>query len=84
MRVEMGISEQRPENMTGDVSQQYQGSRYGFGYPACPDLGAHVPVFELLKPEQIGVSLTENMEMVPEQTTSAIVSHHRQAKYFAV
>jgi 5-methyltetrahydrofolate--homocysteine methyltransferase len=84
MRVEMGISEQRPDNMTGYVSQQYQGSRYGFGYPACPDLGAHEHVFKLLKPEQIGVTLTENMEMVPEQTTSAIVAHHPQAKYFAV
>ena len=84
MRVEMGISQQRPDNMTGYVSQQYQGSRYGFGYPACPDLGAHEHVFKLLKPEQIGVTLTENMEMVPEQTTSAIVAHHPQAKYFAV
>ena len=84
MRVEMGISEQRPDTMTGYVSQQYQGSRYGFGYPACPDLGAHEHVFKLLKPEQIGVTLTENMEMVPEQTTSAIVTHHPQAKYFAV
>jgi 5-methyltetrahydrofolate--homocysteine methyltransferase len=84
MRVEMGISQQRPDDVTGYVSQQYQGSRYGFGYPACPDLGAHEHVFKLLKPEQIGVTLTENMEMVPEQTTSAIVAHHPQAKYFAV
>ena len=84
MRVELGISQQRPDNMTGYASQQYQGSRYGFGYPACPDLGAHEHVFKLLKPEQIGVTLTENMEMVPEQTTSAIVAHHPQAKYFAV
>ena len=84
MRVEMGIAEQRPDTMAGFVSQQYQGSRYGFGYPACPDLGAHAFVFELLKPDNIGVTLTENMEMVPEQTTSAIVAHHPQAKYFAV
>ncbi|MHC5179144.1 MAG: methionine synthase [Planctomycetota bacterium] len=84
MRVEMGISQERPADMTGYVSQQYQGSRYGFGYPACPDLGAHEHVFKLLKPERIGVTLTENMEMVPEQTTSAIVAHHPQAKYFAV
>jgi 5-methyltetrahydrofolate--homocysteine methyltransferase len=84
MRVEMGVAEQRPDNMAGFVSQQYQGSRYGFGYPACPDLGAHEFVFEILKPEVIGVTLTENMEMVPEQTTSAIVAHHPQAKYFAV
>jgi len=60
------------------------GARYGFGYPACPDLSAHRAVFELLAPEGIGVTLTETMEMVPEQTTSAIVVHHPQAKYFTV
>ena len=48
------------------------------------DLSAHVAVFELLDPGRIGVTLTESMEMVPEQTTSAIVVHHPQAKYFAV
>jgi 5-methyltetrahydrofolate--homocysteine methyltransferase len=84
MRIELGISQQRPADITGFVSQQYQGSRYGFGYPACPDLGAHEHVFKLLRPEEIGVTLTENMEMVPEQTTSAIIAHHPQAKYFAV
>ena len=44
----------------------------------------HRPLFEFLKPEAIGITLTENMQMVPEQTTSAIVVHHPQAKYFAV
>ncbi len=84
MRMEMGINGDRPDTLTGFVTQEYQGSRYGFGYPACPDLEAHINVFKLIKPELIGVTLTENMEMVPEQTTSAIVAHHPQAKYFAV
>ncbi len=84
MRVEMGIGRQRPADLAGYVVQDYQGSRYGFGYPACPDLNAHGPVFALLKPERIGVTLTENMQMVPEQSTSAIVVHHPQAKYFAL
>jgi 5-methyltetrahydrofolate--homocysteine methyltransferase len=84
MRQELGISGQAPDSLTGYAVQDYQGSRYGFGYPACPDMDAHIPVFKMLKPELIGVSLTENMEMVPEQTTSAIVAHHHQAKYFAV
>ncbi len=83
MRVEMGIQEGQVD-MQAYVAQGYQGSRFGFGYPSCPDLGAHLPVFELLKPEEIGVTLTESFEMVPEMTTSAIVSHHPQAKYFAV
>lgn len=83
MRVEMGI-QQGGGSMDAYVAQGYQGSRYGFGYPSCPDLGAHGPLFELLRPEEIGVSLTESFEMVPEMSTSAIVAHHPQAKYFAV
>ncbi|MBI5904244.1 MAG: homocysteine S-methyltransferase family protein [Deltaproteobacteria bacterium] len=84
MRVELGIDSGRPDSFSGYVVQEYRGSRYGFGYPACPDLSAHIAVFELLDPGKIGVTLTESMEMVPEQTTSAIVVHHPQAKYFAV
>lgn len=84
MRMELGINDARPADVGGYVVQEYRGSRYGFGYPACPDLDAHKPLFDILRPDAIGVSLTENMEMVPEQTTSAIVAHHPQAKYFAV
>ncbi len=84
MRKEMAIATDAPKDMIGYAVQEYQGSRYGFGYPACPDLGAHKEVFQILRPQEIGVSLTENMEMVPEQTTSAIIVHHPQAKYFAV
>jgi 5-methyltetrahydrofolate--homocysteine methyltransferase len=84
MRHELGIANERPKDMTGYVTQGYQGSRYGFGYPACPDLDAHQLLFKLLNPEAIGVTLTETMEMVPEQSTSAIIAHHPQAKYFAV
>ncbi|MBF0433655.1 MAG: 5-methyltetrahydrofolate--homocysteine methyltransferase, partial [Fibrobacteria bacterium] len=84
MRKEMGVINNNPQEMTGYITQEYQGSRYGFGYPACPELDAHKEVFKLIKPEGIGVTLTENMQMVPEQTTSAIIAHHPQAKYFAV
>jgi 5-methyltetrahydrofolate--homocysteine methyltransferase len=83
MRIEMGIQADRGD-IQGYINQGYQGSRYGFGYPACPDLSAHAPLFELLNPDEIGVSLTESYEMVPEMSTSAIVVHHPQAKYFAV
>lgn len=84
MRIELGIAAEKPADLTGYVTQGYQGSRYGFGYPACPDLDAHKLLFRLLEPEKIGVTLTETMEMVPEQSTSAIIAHHPQAKYFAV
>lgn len=83
MRRELGIGAAL-EDVQNAITQQYQGSRYGFGYPACPDLDVHRPLFDFLKPETIGVTLTENMQMVPEQTTSAIVVHHPRAKYFAV
>jgi len=84
MRRELGIAREKPADMSGYVTQGYQGSRYGFGYPACPDLDAHTMLFKLLEPEAIGVTLTETMEMVPEVSTSAIIAHHPQAKYFAV
>ncbi len=83
MRIEMGIQQQSADPLAY-VAQGYTGSRYGFGYPACPDLEAHRPLFALLQPEEIGVTLTESFEMVPEMSTSAIVVHHPQAKYFAV
>lgn len=67
-----------------DPPKRYRGARYGFGYPACPDLEAQKPLFALLRPEKIGLSLTEGMEMIPEMSTSALVAHHPQAKYFAV
>ncbi|WP_303721978.1 vitamin B12 dependent-methionine synthase activation domain-containing protein [Malonomonas rubra] len=84
MRIEVGIQQQRDADIAAYVAQSYQGSRYGFGYPACPDLSAHLPLFELLQAERIGIKLTESFEMVPEMSTSAIVVYHPQAKYFAV
>jgi 5-methyltetrahydrofolate--homocysteine methyltransferase len=70
----------------GDLfHQKYRGSRYSFGYPACPNLEDQTKLFALLKPEEaIGVRLTSGYHMEPEQSTSAIVVHHPQAKYFVV
>jgi 5-methyltetrahydrofolate--homocysteine methyltransferase len=65
--------------------QKYRGSRYSFGYPACPNLEDQTKIFRLLKPEQnIGVRLTEGFHLEPEQSTNCIVVHHPQAKYFVV
>ncbi len=83
MRRELGI-ERAEDTAAGRPPKTYQGARYGFGYAACPDLNAQKTVFAILHPERIGVSLTENMLMVPEHTTSALVAHHPRAKYFAV
>jgi 5-methyltetrahydrofolate--homocysteine methyltransferase len=63
--------------------QKYRGSRYSFGYPACPNLEDQAKIFRLLKPEEkIGVRLTESFLLEPEQSTNCIVVHHPQAKYF--
>lgn len=64
--------------------QQYRGSRYSFGYPACPEMADQAKLFALLQPERIGCTLTENFQIDPEQSTSAIVVHHPEAKYFSV
>jgi 5-methyltetrahydrofolate--homocysteine methyltransferase len=64
------------------AKQGYRGSRYSFGYPACPDLKDQEVVVDLLKPERIGVELSEEYQLHPEQSTSAIIVHHPEAKYF--
>ncbi len=64
--------------------QKYRGSRYSFGYPACPNLEDQEKLFKILPAEKIGITLTEEFQLVPEQSTSAIVVHHPQAKYFLV
>ena len=62
--------------------QSYRGSRYSFGYPACPDLEDRAKLVDMLKPERIGVELSEELQLHPEQSTDAIVVHHPEAKYF--
>ncbi len=62
---------------------EYRGARYSFGYPACPDLTDQTKVMALLEPERIGVELSEEFQLHPEQSTSALVAHHPEAKYFA-
>lgn len=62
--------------------QAYRGSRYSFGYPACPDLEDRAKLVDLLKPERIGVELSEELQLHPEQSTDALIVHHPEAKYF--
>lgn len=84
MRQELGIAGDDPEEMKLLFSGKYRGSRYSFGYPACPNLEDQTKLFELLRPDEIGVELTEEFMLNPEQSTSAIVVHHPEAKYFNV
>lgn len=84
MRQEMGIGDDDSPVIRDLFTQKYRGSRYSFGYPACPDMSDQEKLFRLIEPERIGCRLTENWQIDPEQSTSAIVVHHPRAKYFNV
>jgi 5-methyltetrahydrofolate--homocysteine methyltransferase len=84
IREELGIAGSDAAQLAKLFHQGYQGSRYSFGYPACPNLEDQTKIFELLRPERIDVELTEEFQLDPEQSTSAIIVHHPQAKYFNI
>jgi 5-methyltetrahydrofolate--homocysteine methyltransferase len=82
-RDELGFGVEDSGDMDALIAKQaYRGSRYSFGYPACPDLEQQTQLVDLLDPDRIGVSLSEEFQLHPEQSTSAIVVHHPEAKYF--
>jgi 5-methyltetrahydrofolate--homocysteine methyltransferase len=82
IREELGFAKEDATDIAAILDQGYRGSRYSFGYPACPDLEQQRQLCELLEPERIGVELSEEFQLHPEQSTSAIIVHHPEAKYF--
>jgi 5-methyltetrahydrofolate--homocysteine methyltransferase len=85
VRRELNIAQDDATDVKDLFKQHYQGSRYSFGYPACPRLEDQAHLVKLLRTERIGVSLTEEgFQLVPEQSTSAIIVHHPDAKYFNI
>jgi 5-methyltetrahydrofolate--homocysteine methyltransferase len=84
IRQELGIAGSDAPNLSQLFHQKYQGSRYSFGYPACPRLEDQEKLFTLLDPGRINVYLTEEFQLEPEQSTSAIIVHHPEAKYFSI
>jgi 5-methyltetrahydrofolate--homocysteine methyltransferase len=85
MREELGIAAEDAAAIRDLFHQKYRGSRYSFGYPACPNLEDQTKLFALLDPEKnVGVRLTSGFLLEPEQSTSALVVHHPGAKYFVV
>ena len=82
IREEMQVRAEDAPDLQGILDQGYRGSRYSFGYPACPDIEQQVQLCELLEPGRIGVELSEEFQLHPEQSTSAIIVHHPEAKYF--
>lgn len=84
IREELGIAGNDAPELAKLFHQGYQGSRFSFGYPACPNIEDQTKLFGLLEPNRIGVHLTEEFMLDPEQSTSAIVLHHPDAKYFNI
>lgn len=84
IREELGIAGQDAKEIRRLFSQGYRGSRYSFGYPACPNLEDQTKLFDLLDAGRIGVRLTEEFSLDPEQSTNAIIVHHPEARYFTV
>jgi len=82
IRSEIGFAKEDSADLADLLDQGYRGSRYSFGYPACPDIEQQVALCKLLEPERIGVELSEEFQLHPEQSTSAIIVHHPEAKYF--
>jgi len=84
IRGELGIQQHDGQQIPDLFRQKYQGSRYSFGYPACPELKDQELIFDLLDARSEGMTLTEEFQIIPEQSTTAIIVHHPQAKYFSV
>jgi 5-methyltetrahydrofolate--homocysteine methyltransferase len=84
IRGELGFAAEEAREPEAMLAQGYRGSRYSFGYPACPNLADQKQLLALLRADEIGITLSEEDQLDPEQSTSAIVVHHPQAKYFSV
>jgi 5-methyltetrahydrofolate--homocysteine methyltransferase len=82
LRTQWGFPDPPDMPLLDKLKARYRGIRVSFGYPACPDLADQRVLFDLLRPEQIGLGLTEGFMMDPEASVSALVFHHPEAKYF--
>jgi len=83
IRKELNLFKDEGKEYQGAEKKFHQGIRFSFGYPACPDLENTQIIFDILMPERIGITLTEEFQMVPEQSTNAIIIHRKDAKYFS-
>jgi 5-methyltetrahydrofolate--homocysteine methyltransferase len=83
VRAETGLAGFDPPDLDGILKVDYRGCRYSFGYPACPDLEDRAKVVRLLAPERIGVALSEEFQLAPEQSTDALIAFHPEARYFS-
>lgn len=84
IRAELGFSSEDERDPQAMIKQGYRGSRYSFGYPACPNLEDQEALLEMLEADKVGIVLSDEYQLHPEESTSAIVLHHPEAKYFSV
>ncbi|HEY7853649.1 MAG TPA: methionine synthase [Aquiluna sp.] len=84
IRAELGFGGEDPKEIEGFFDLKYRGARFSLGYPACPEMEDRKKIMELLKPERVGIELSDELMLNPEQSTDAFVFHHPEAKYFSV
>ncbi len=83
IRRELGLTADEPDNIRDILAQRYRGSRYSFGYPACPNIQDQYKQLELLETDRINLYMDESEQLYPEQSTTAIIAYHPAAKYFS-
>ncbi len=84
IRAELGFGGEDPKEIEGFFDLKYRGARFSLGYPACPEMEDRKKIMEILKPERVGIELSDELMLNPEQSTDAFVFHHPEAKYFSV
>ena len=84
IRLDLGAAKDEGKSLRDVRMVRYQGCRYSFGYPACPEIADTKVIFDLLKPERFGIELSETFQIHPEQSTTAMVTYHPEALYFSV
>jgi 5-methyltetrahydrofolate--homocysteine methyltransferase len=84
VRAELGFESEDPKDIDGFFDLKYRGARFSLGYPACPEMEDRRKIMQLLKPERVGIELSDELMLNPEQSTDAFVFHHPEAKYFSV
>ncbi len=84
IRLDLGIADKEGHTLRDVQMRAYRGARYSPGYPACPDLETNRPIFDLLRPEDFGIELSETFQIHPEQSTAAIVVYHPEAMYYSI
>ena len=83
IRKELGYGDLEPDNIRDMLAQRYQGSRYSFGYPACPNVADQLQQLKIMGTERMGMTMDESEQLYPEQSTTALIVYHPTAKYFS-